>query len=418
MENYIKRNIEEKIYQSLKTFPVLMVTGARQVGKSTMLRNLEVSEKYTYVTLDNPIERALAKSDPELFLKKYQSPVIIDEIQYATELLPYIKIVVDEKRLKDKKNSNGIYILTGSQMFKMMKEVSESLAGRVSVLNLYGFSKSEMFREEETQFLPTFEYIKKREGQKKLELAELFEVIYRGQFPELVEEKEIDTGEYYASYLQTYLERDIRDLITIKEETKFLKFISSVAVRTGQELVYDDIAKEVEIDIKTAQSWLSVLRTSGLVYLLQPYSNNAIKRIIKRPKLYFMDTGLACFLSKYVDSQTLAISAYSGNIFETYIMSEIIKTYINNGKYPDLYLYYYRDSNKNEIDLLILQNGTIYPVEIKQSANPSKEIVKNFKVLAPLEKAGLKIGEGGIICMMDKVIPINDKNSFIPIQCI
>ena len=418
MENYIKRNIEKKIYHSLKTFPVLMVTGARQVGKSTMLRNLKISEAYTYVALDNPIERALAKEDPELFLKKYPPPAIIDEIQYATELLPYIKIIVDEKRLKDKKNSNGMYILTGSQMFKMMKDVSESLAGRISVLNLYGFSKNEMFKEEETQFLPIFDYIKNRENKKKLGLAELFEVIYRGQFPELVENKELDTGEYYASYLQTYLERDIRDLITIKEETKFLKFISSVAVRTGQELVYDDIAKEVEIDIKTAQNWLSVLRTSGLVYLLQPYSNNAIKRIIKRPKLYFMDTGLACFLAKYVDSKTLEISAYSGSIFETYIMSEIIKTYINNGKYPDLYLYYYRDSNKNEIDLLILQSGIVYPVEIKKSAKPSKGIVKNFKVLEPLEKAGLKIGEGGIICMMDKVIPIDDKNNFIPIQCI
>lgn len=418
MENYIKRNIEEKIYHSLKTFSVLMVTGARQVGKSTLLRNLKTERKYDYVSLDNPIERDLAKNDPELFLKKYQPPVIIDEIQYATELLPYIKIIVDEKRLEDDKNSNGMFILTGSQIFKMMKDVSESLAGRVSVLSLYGLSTNEMFKEEDTQFIPNFDYIKKREDKRKLSLSELFEIIYRGQFPKLIKDHELDTQEFYSGYLQTYLERDIRDLITIKEETKFLKFISSIAVRTGQELVYDDIAKEVEIDIKTAQSWLSILRTSGLVYLLQPYSNNAIKRIIKRPKVYFMDTGLACFLAKYVDSQTLEISAYSGNIFETYIMTEIIKTYINNGKYPDLYLYYYRDSNKKEIDLLILQNGIVYPIEIKKSANPSKEIVKNFKVLEPLEKAGLTIGEGGIICMMDKVIPINDKNNFIPIQCI
>ena len=416
MQNYITRNIEESIYTSLKEFPVLMITGSRQVGKSTLLRNLKTEKKYVYVTLDNPIDRALAKSEPEMFLKKYKSPVIIDEIQYATELLPYIKIKVDEKRYEDKENSNGMYILTGSQMFKMMKGVSESLAGRVSIFHMYGLSTNEMFNEKDIPFLPLFENINEKENKKNFDLDELYEIIYRGKFPELT--KGISLQNFYSGYLQTYLERDIRDLVAIKDEMKFLKFMASIAVRTAQELRYDDITKEVEIDIKTAQSWLSILKTSGLVYLLQPYSNNAIKRIIKTPKIYFMDTGLACFLAKYVDSKTLEISAYSGAIFETYVVTEIIKTYVNNGMYPELYLHYYRDSNKKEIDLLIVQNGFVYPIEIKKSSNPSVEIIKNFSVLSPLEKAGLTIGEGGIICMMDKVIPINDKNNFIPIQCI
>jgi len=418
MKNYIKRSIEEKINHSLKTFPVIMLTGARQVGKTTLLRSLNTVKTYSYVSLDNPIERELAKNDPLLFLKKYQPPVIIDEVQYATELLPYIKIAVDEKSFEGNGKSNGMYVLTGSQTFRMMKNVSESLAGRVSVLHLCGLSVNEINGDNDALFLPSYNHIKKRENRKKYSLSELFDSIYRGKFPKLIIDSNVDTQEYYSGYLQTYLERDIRDLITIKEEMKFVKFLSSAAVRTGQELVYEDIAKDVEIDVKTAQSWMSVLRTSGLCYFLQPYSNNAIKRVIKRPKMYFMDTGLACFLSKYVDSRTLEVSAYSGNIFETHIISEIIKSYINNGKYPDLYLYYYRDSNKKEIDLLILQNGIVYPIEIKKSANPSKEIIKNFSVLKPLENAGLQIGEGGVVCMMDKVIPINETNSFIPIQCI
>ncbi|MCL1809862.1 MAG: ATP-binding protein [Clostridiales bacterium] len=418
MKDYIKRSIESRILRSLETFPIVLITGARQTGKTTLLRNLQTEKQYRYVTLDNPVERDLAKNDPGLFLKKYMPPLIIDEIQYATELLPYIKIAVDEKTVNDDGNSNGMYILTGSQIFKMMKGVSESLAGRVSVLTLHGLSTNERFGEDDAQFVPVAGHLAAREQKRKMGLAELYELIFRGQFPRLAKDAKLDTHEYYSGYLQTYLERDIRDLIAVRNEAKFLKFMSSIAVRSGQELVYDDLAKEMEIDIKTAQSWMSVLKTSGLVYFLQPYSNNAIKRIVKRPKLYFMDTGLACFLSKYVDSQTLEISAYSGSIFETYVVSEIIKTYVNNGKYPEMYLYYYRDNNRKEIDLLILQNGTVYPIEIKKSANPSKTIVKNFGVLAPLEKAGLKIGEGGIICMMDRVVPIDEKNSFIPIQCI
>ena len=396
-----------------------MVTGARQVGKTTMLRHIGALSKCNYVSLDNPIERDLAKNDPLLFLKKYNTPVIIDEIQYAPELLPYIKLAVDEADYKKRPNdSTGLFTLTGSQLFPMMKNVSESLAGRVSVMQLCTLSENEIRGCDDTPFLPSFEQIMQKENKRKYEDTWLFDAIFRGKFPRLISQPGIDANEYYSGYLQTYLERDIRDMITIRDESRFSRFLSCAAARTGQELVYEDIAKDVEVDIKTAQSWMSLLKASGLVYFLQPYSNNAIKRIIKRPKLYFLDTGLACFLAKYVDSRTLEVSAYSGNIFETYVIGEIIKSYMNCGKYPDMHLYYYRDSNKKEIDLLILQNGIIHPIEIKKSANPGKEIVRNFSVLDPLEKAGLQVGEGGILCMMDKVIPINNRNCFIPLHCI
>ncbi|MCL2249335.1 MAG: ATP-binding protein [Oscillospiraceae bacterium] len=416
MQGYIKRNVESNIQNALKEFPVLMVTGARQVGKSTLLRSLETEVEYEYITLDNPLDRASAISEPQAFLRRHKPPIIIDEIQYAPELLPYIKILVDEKRFEDKQNSNGMFILTGSQMFKLMKGVSESLAGRVCIFHLYGLSHNEILGEKDLPFLPTHERIGEGANKKHFSIDELYEVIHRGMFPELTHGVNIQN--FYSGYLQTYLERDIRDIVAIKDEMKFLKFMASIAVRTAQEIRYDDITKEVEIDIKTAQSWLSILQTSGLVYMLQPYSNNAIKRIIKTPKIYFMDTGLACFLARYVDSRTLEVSAYSGAIFETYVMTEIIKTYSNSGMYPELYLYFYRDSNKKEIDLLIVQNGIVYPVEIKKSGNPSTAIVNNFSVLSPLEKANLKISEGGVICMVDKIVPINNRNNFIPVQCI
>jgi predicted AAA+ superfamily ATPase len=283
---------------------------------------------------------------------------------------------------------------------------------------LYGLSKNEMYGDSSTPFLPTFERIKKMESRKNPGVDELYKIIHRGQYPALIKDPDISAQEYYASYVQTYLDRDIRDLITIKDSARFMKFLSSAAVRTGQELVYEDIARDAEVDVKTAQSWLSLLTATGIVHLLVPYSNNAIKRIIKRPKLYFMDTGLACYLAKYVDSRTLEVSAYSGHIFETYVMSEIIKTYGNYGLFPELYLYYFRDGNKTEIDLLIIQNGVVHPVEIKKSASPGRGSIKSFRVLEPLGNAGLAIGEGGVLCMVDKVVPIDEKNSFIPLQCI
>jgi predicted AAA+ superfamily ATPase len=417
MNNYIKRLLENDILENSKSFPVILVCGPRQVGKTTILNKLS-NKKINYVTLDDPLIRKLAKEDPALFLENNKPPLIIDEIQYATELLPYIKIQVDKARLNALQNnsdSNGQYYLTGSQMFTLMQNVSESLAGRVGIIDMYGLSYSEIIGKDQDYFLPTKSRCEKRENNKRPETLEVFEKIIRGSFPALYQDENISTEKFYSSYLRTYLERDIRDLVTIKEETKFLTFMSALAARTGQELNYDNIAKDAEIDNKTAKNWISYLRTSGLIFLLQPYSNNPTTRAIKTPKMYFTDTGLACYLAGYSDAKTLEKSAINGNMFETYVIMEIVKSFVNDNKDPRLYLNFYRDSNQIEIDLIITINNTVYPIEIKKSKNPDKNMIKNFKILNKGEK---QIGEGGVICMVDKILPLDNNNLAIPIQCI
>ncbi len=417
MNNYIKRLLEDDIAENSKSFPVILVCGPRQVGKTTILEKLSGS-KVNYVSLDDPLERKNAKEDPSLFLENHSAPLIIDEIQNATELLPYIKMKVDKARLESFQNNStnvGLYYLTGSQMFTMMQNVSESLAGRVGIIDMYGLSYSELIGKEQTYFLPTKDRCKKRENYQRPETLEVFGKIIRGSFPALYQNEAIRTEKFYSSYLRTYLERDIRGMITIKEEMKFLTFISAVAARTGQVLNYDNIARDAQIDNKTAKNWLSLLITSGLIYLLQPYSNNPTTRVIKTPKMYFTDTGLACYLAGYSDAKTLEKSAINGNLFENYVVMEIVKSFVNDNKDPRLYLNFYRDSNQIEIDLVITMNNIVYPVEIKKSKNPDKNMIKNFKILNKGEK---EIGEGGIICMVDKIIPIDEKNIAIPIQCI
>lgn len=358
-----------------------------------------------YVTLDFPQVRALAKEDPELFLQQYVPPVIIDEIQYALELLPYIKVRVDENPEK------GQYFLTGSQMFHMMRNVSESLAGRVGILTLYSLSQSEMEGRENKAFLPSD--VKMTGG--NLNVSEIFERIYKGSMPAVKVNEGMPVEEYFGSYMQTYLERDIRDLVKIKDESRFLKFIACVAARTGQEVVLADLSRDTEIDGKTAENWLSLLQSSGLIYLLPPYYNNTIKRIVKRPKLYFMDTGLACYLSLWNNPRALELSAMAAAMFETYVISEIIKSYANAGIDTRNRLCYYRDNNNKEIDLIILENGKAYPVEIKKSANPGKSAIKHFGVL---EDMGLDVGEGAVVCMSPMILHIDEKNRYVPIGCI
>lgn len=403
---YIKRIMESKLKNLSEHFPVVMVCGARQVGKTTLLRQIkEEKEQIQYVTLDYPRIRNLAREDPELFLQQYQAPLIIDEIQYATELLPYIKIRADQGQ------QNGLYYLTGSQMFPMMKNVSESLAGRVGILSMYSLSRAEIEGRKSVPFLPDKIHMEESEDA----ITEIFEKIYRGGMPRMIADQELLAEDYFGAYMQTYLERDIYDLVAIKDENKFLKFISCVAARTGQEVNLADIGKDVEIDRKTAEGWLSILVSSGLVYLLPPYSGNTIKRIIKRPKLYFMDTGLACYLTMWNNSRTLELSAMAGAMFETYVVSEIIKGYANQGIDVRSRLCYYRDNNGREIDLMILENGRLYPIEIKKSADPGKSALKNFSILDALPD---EIGEGAVICMTPVVIPLDEKNKMVPIRCI
>ena len=399
---YITRTIEDLITETSNHFGVVLITGARQVGKSTVLKHCD--DKRTYVTLDNPITRELAINEPQLFMQRYQAPVIIDEIQYAPDLLSYIKMEVDTKK------ANGAYWLTGSQQFHMMKNVSESLAGRVGILNLMGFSLSELDSKPKQQpFIPTSDYIENaRINSKKYTLKEIYEIIWRGSFPAINIDKEQSWEMFYSSYLQTYLERDIRDLASISDEMTFLKFIRIIASRTGRLLNYSDIASSVGISQPTAKAWLSLLISSGLVYLLEPYYNNLSKRMIKTPKLYFLDTGLCSYLTNWSSPEVLESGAMSGAIFETFVVAEILKSYLHRGKRPPIY--FYRDKDKKEIDLIIEQNGKLYPIEIKKTAKPDKSSIKNFNVLPDLNRA-----EGAVICLCDEDLPLTENVNIIPV---
>lgn len=418
---YINRTIEKKIYEMKGTFPVILVTGVRQSGKSTLLEYINNSSKVkiNYVTLDNMIERSNAIEDPENFLRAHETPLIIDEFQYAPNLLSYIKIQVDEARKNEMfgngKKVNTMYYLTGSQVFQTMKNVSESLAGRIGILELNPLSTREIYKKTENCFIPNINLLQNKQRLNYEPLGKVFDRILKGSYPALYNGQEYNLESFYSSYIKTYIERDIRELINIKDEMKFLKFISAVAARTGQEYNASDIGKDIGIDNKTVDEWMSILKNTFLVYLLQPYTNNALGRVIKRPKIYFMDTGLACFLAGYLDARTLERSAYSGQIFKTYVVSEIIKSYHNNSRDPRLHLYYYRDNNQKEIDLLILDENNIYPVEIKKGAAPGKEAIKNFNIV---EKFEMNSPNGIVLCLTKDIHALDDKNYMVPIEYI
>ena len=417
MEKYIKRNIESVVMRLSKGFPVVMVTGPRQVGKTTMLRH--INKNINYVSLDNLNARDLAISDPELFLETYKTPLVIDEFQYAPNLLSYIKIRVDEARFDRVFNSgddvNVMYYLTGSQSFLSMKNVSESLTGRVGIIEMYGLSTNELNMQSDEIFIPEISELQKKKISNKPDSNKIFERIFKGSYPELYINENVTLNEYYESYVKTYIERDIRDLINISDEIKFMKFMTSIAARTGEELNITTVANDAEISVPTAQSWLSILVNTGLVILLEPFSNNVIKRTIKRPKIYFMDTGLACYLAKYPSAEILEASAYAEHIFETYVVSEIVKTFANNGKDFKRYLFYYRDDKKREIDLIIDYNNKLYPIEIKKGKKPNGECTKNFEVLGNLN---MEIGKGIVLCMCDEIFPIDRDNYYVPVNYI
>lgn len=421
MSKYINRTIEKTLNSLINKCPAIMITGSRQVGKTTLLNYImnTSEEKINYISLDNILIRQQAIEDPELFLRTYEPPLIIDEFQYAPNLLSYIKIKIDNARKNemfgDGKPVNTMYYLTGSQMFQAMKDVSESLAGRIEILDLYGFSTRELNNSIEEMFIPDIKTLKIKDKLNYTSTLNIFDRIINGSYPEVNSENGRNREQFYENYIRTYIERDLRQLINIKDETKFVKFISSVAARTSQEYNASDIAKDVGVDSKTIDEWISILKNTNIIYLLQAYSNNNIKKAIKKPKLYFMDTGLACYLTGYLSSTTLERSAYNGAIFETYIISEIIKSYTNNGTNPRTRLYYYRDTNQKEIDLLIINDNKVYPVEIKKSANPGKEAIKNFSVI---QNFGMEIGNGTVLCMTENIISIDENNYYIPIEYI
>ena len=419
MPKYINRAIEQEVLKLSKQFPAIVITGARQVGKTTLLNYISniAQEKINYVSLDNLIVRNLAINDPELFLETYPCPLIIDEFQYAPNLLSYIKIKIDQKRMEEVfslKDFSTMYYLTGSQSFLSMKFLTESLAGRIGIIDLYGLSTREISKIKNHLFIPEINDLKK-EKISKMTIQQLYERIFQGSFPELYKNENISTDKFYESYVRTYIERDIRDLAKVNDEVKFMKFMVSVAARTGQELNINEIANDVEISNTTANDWLSILVNTGLVILIEPYTSNIIKRVVKRPKIYFMDTGLACYLTRYPNSTILESSAYSGQIFETYVVSEIVKSFTNNGLNAKRYLSYYRDNNQKEIDLIIDFNNKLYPIEIKKSKHPNQDAIKNFYVLKDSKK---EIGNGIVLCMIDNIFPIDSNNYYVPIEYI
>ncbi len=412
---YINRKIEETIKRLSESFPVVVLSGARQVGKTTVLKKIKADEM-NYVTLDDLEARRLAIADPKYFLEHYSYPLLIDEIQYAPNLLPYIKIIVDEekyKALKENRSVKPLFWLTGSQHFNVMKNVSESLAGRAGVLNLYSFSLSEISNYNAPLFSPKIEDLKKKNINHKYTTSEIFELIFNGGMPEIVTFKQ-KRDDFFSSYLNTYIERDVKQLLNVGKSLEFYNFMQYIAVRTAQEVNYSSISKAIGVDSKTIKSWLSILETSGLIYLLQPYYSSVSNRLIKAPKLYFMDTGLCSYLAKYPNSETLEVGSLSGAIFETYVVSEIIKNFYNHGKNPKMNLYYYRDRNQKEIDLIYEEGDTLYPIEIKKGISPTNP-TKNFDVLKKYSK---NIGTGIVISMTDKLMPINKNCWLCPINVI
>lgn len=401
---YIKRNCENVIKKQEKMFKSILVTGARQVGKTTMLKNIKPD--INYITLDDMLLKQSAVEDPGLFIRANRAPIIIDEIQYAPNLLRYIKIEVDGS---DKKAQ---FYLTGSQQFELMQGVNESLAGRIGIVNLLGLSLREIKEIDFNEpFLPTQEYLEKRmQYDKKVSYDEIWEIIHKGSMPAMYEENS-DFDMFYATYVNTYIERDVRNLTQVGDTLSFLKFMTALASRIGQLLNLNSIATEVGISLPTAQRWLSILLASNIIYVLEPYYNNIMKRAVKTPKIYFLDTGLAAYLTKWKNKDVLEAGTMAGNFFENYVIVEIIKSFYNSGELRPP-IYFYRDKEKREIDLIIEQNGKLYPIEIKKSANPSKEMISNFKVLENIKE----VGEGAIICMYDKVINIDEKNIVIPFR--
>ena len=405
---YIKRSLEKVVIQVTKEYPVVLVTGPRQVGKTTMLQKLMEGTDRGYVTLDDLNERNLAKTDPELFLQLHKPPVLIDEVQYAPELFTYIKVYVD------KHHEPGAFWLTGSQVFKLMRGVQESLAGRVAVLSLTSLSQAEISGGGTEPFSVDMERLAARKADRTAaDTAEIFERIYRGSMPAIVSGANSNSQIFYSSYLSTYIQRDVRELSDAIDSLKFLRFMTAVAARCGQMLNTADIARDADINQVQAKNWLGILETLGIIFYLHPYSNNLLKRLVKTPKLYFYDTGLVCYLTKWSSAETLESGAMNGAVLENYVVAELVKTYLNCGQEP--YLYYYRDKDAKEIDVVLERDGVLNPIEIKKTANPGTELTKVFQLL---DRASTPRGKGAVICMKPELSAIDRENYIVPVWMI
>lgn len=405
----INRTILKQIEISVKSRPVTLITGARQVGKST-LATLFIKKGFSYVSLDNSRERELARKDPVQFLQLNPWPLIIDEVQRAPELFEAIEEIVNKEKLQNEHNY-GMYILTESQMFKLMNNVSESMSGRVSIIHMLPLSRSEIINREEDLFDFNLMKINNRAKENPLSINELFNDIVHGYYPELYSNDLLTSEKFYSDYVETYIERDVSEIVNIKDKFAFRRFMEMLASLTGEELVYENLSKAIEVDNKTIRSWISILLASDIIYLLEPYNENSItKRIVKRPKVYFTDTGLACYLARLDAPETLNKSIFSGRFVETYIINELRKSFINNGINP--HFYYYRDNNRNEIDLIIINKGILHRIECKSGINYNMSAVKGFK---QLDQTNYEKGKSVIICNTDSVYPLDDDVYVLPI---
>ena len=399
--DYIKRAIEDVVDHSAKTFKCILITGARQTGKSTLVRHLFPNLKE--LSFDDPFAEEQARDNPEMFMSLNEPPIFLDEIQYAPSLFRYIKQSCDNNYAK------GLYYLSGSQPFKLMELVSDSLAGRASIIELSPLSLREIVKSNFTKpFLPTMDYVKER-NKEAVKPDNIWEIIHRGGYPEM-QNPDMNWTMFFSSYVKTYLERDVRELAAVQDLDAFRRFMVACAARTGQMLNYSSIAAEIGKDAGTVKNWISILEASGIVYILEPYSNSALKRVIKTPKLYFRDTGLAAYLTRWLTPETLAVGAMSGEFFETFVISEILKSYSNRGLDYRYFVSYYRGKDKKrvtkngsisweeaEIDFIIEQDGFLYPIEIKKSSNVTADMTSAFKILDSIPEK--KRGTGAVVCM-------------------
>ena len=408
--DYIKRSMEEVFLQLNKEYSAILVTGPRQVGKTTMLEKL-MSNGYEreYVSLDDLNERRLAKTDPAMFFQIHKPPLFIDEVQYAPELLPYIKIQID------KNHTPGAFWLTGSQLFKLMSGVQESLAGRIALLHLSPLSQQEIYQScPSNAFIPDLAVLSEKQKQiAPADTAEIYARLFNGGMPALIGGRYSDRARFYSDYIGTYLERDVKDLSGAIDSLKFMNFITAVAARAGQIVNYKSVADDCDIAQVTAKNWMGILEKLGIIFYLHTYSNNVLKRTIKTSKLYFYDTGLVCYLTKWTSADTAMSGAMNGALLENYVVSEIMKSYQNTGK--DAFLYYYRDKDMKEINLLIEADGKLCPIEIKKTATPEKRLTRAFRVI---DKSPLVLGVGAVLCMAEKLSAFDHDNLIVPIWMI
>lgn len=405
---YIARHIEKTIEKSFAAFPAVLITGPRQVGKSTLLLNR--FKNIPNVTLDNPLQLLSLRQDSVEFFKLHGSPLILDEVQRAPECFSVLKYMIDSDRRA------GMYILTGSQKYALMKGVSESLAGRIGIIDMLGLSDREIYEDPfDRPFLPTSDYLLERRPKMAPSIQNLWERIHRGSMPELYSNKNMDWEQYYAAYVDTYIERDVKQLGSVGDTLAFTQFMTALASRTGELLNAASLARDVGVDSKTVKRWLSILQASNIICLLQPFYLNINKRIIKTPKVYFTDTGLVCYLCRWLTPETLANGAMAGSIYETFIVSEILKSYYNAGKEPDLY--FFRNTDGQEVDLLFYRDGKLYPIEIKKTSSPNVKDAKHFGTLSTFFPS-LEVSEGGIICNAEDLLPLGQNLKIIPFRFI